>query len=114
MLAAIQAEVHDGLNYLQGKNVHFTAVFFERSFEHATTCNVATTVDSPEVIDLLEYRRPCLMLIECDVQGFAPRQELYLPELQLLGTRTEIDEDEDSCKLEISAVGLTKNANRQR
>ena len=49
------------------------------------------------------------MLIECDVQGFAPRQELYLPDLQLLGTLTEIYEDENSCKLEISAAGLTTN-----
>ena len=106
MLNAIQETVQQGIQYLQDKNIHHTARFFYDSFEVVAQCELAATTDSSGGLTSLSKAKPCVTLTQCDVAAFIPRQEVYLVDIDVLGTIREVFDDEGKCDVEITAVGL--------
>ena len=106
MLNAIQEKVRRGIKYLLDKNIHHTAKFFDDSYEVAAQCKLAAAKDSSGGLTSLSKAKPCVTLTQCDVAAFIPRQEVYLVDIDVLGTIREVYDDDGICDVEITAVGL--------
>ena len=112
MLQAIQKQVELRTKYLKDKNIDFTTQFFLDKFEPVAQCKIADITDPENAIASLEKTKPCLIMTHCDVTTFVPKQEVYLVHIHVLGTVKEVLDDEDTCKIEIIAVGLDDNDER--
>ena len=100
-----------GVRYLEEKGTYFERLSFEPD-EEPGQCRIAGSNDDrlgPEVRKLMTQKRPRLILLDIVLTEVTKGTEIYLPDLDVFGYVFELDEFEEKCVLEVTAVGMDED-----
>ena len=108
MLNPMQQTVEAAIKYCQLTQAYTTADYFAEKLPAFSQCKVADMHSHRDVCSSLQHTKPCLILIDCDVTSLAPKKEVFLTDINVLGTVKEVFDKERTCSVEVTAIALAE------